>query len=252
MSADPWKVSKTVQSLSDSIRVSVNLKYKNSQGVSLKKLRVVEELSKDFEYVKGSSVFRGNFAADPKLKNDTMIWELGDTESNFIETLLFTYKKKQKDVFPSDIVRLEFIIDDRELTREFDPKVPVAGSFTIREACMKCHAELMNGLFKHGPVDAGYCIVCHSPHASAQRAVLKKPAWELCTTCHSEKATEVHVVVGKHRPSHPTRKVRDPMRPGKRLTCASCHEPHSADNMNYYTYGVKTRSEMCDLCHGKK
>jgi predicted CXXCH cytochrome family protein len=54
----------------------------------------------------------------------------------------------------------------------------------------------MRGSFKHGPVDAGYCTVCHDPHASEKADGLRKSVWDLCVTCHFEKVTEKHVLVG--------------------------------------------------------
>ena len=137
--------------------------------------------------------------------------------------------------------------------RVTDPKIPVVRSITIREACLKCHRDVMSGLFKHGPVDAGYCTLCHDPHASENAAWLRKPSWDLCTTCHDEKATERHVLTGmKKGSSHPTKHKRDPARRGKRMTCVSCHEPHSAESRHLFAFDAKERFELCGYCHGKK
>ena len=139
------------------------------------------------------------------------------------------------------------------MSREFDPDMPFRHGHTVKEACMKCHEGVMVGEFKHGPVDAGYCNLCHDPHASHNPAWLRKSSWELCTTCHAEKASGVHVVAGFVSGfTHPTKGKRDPAQRGKRLSCASCHSPHSAASKDLYAYNVKTRFELCGICHAKK
>jgi predicted CXXCH cytochrome family protein len=72
-------------------------------------------------------------------------------------------------------------------------------------------------------------------------------------TCHEEKAGDVHAITGYVKGiSHPTRGKHDPARPGKRFTCTSCHEPHSAFTKDLYQFEVKTRIELCAVCHRKK
>jgi predicted CXXCH cytochrome family protein len=125
-------------------------------------------------------------------------------------------------------------------------------ALTIRETCDQCHGGMLEKQFKHGPVDAGYCTLCHDPHASPNNAWLRKPGWELCTTCHAGQGRGVHVVAGFAKgSSHPTKGRRDPSRPGKRLSCASCHEPHSAASQYLLAFEVKRRSELCRYCHKK-
>jgi predicted CXXCH cytochrome family protein len=100
--------------------------------------------------------------------------------------------------------------------------------------CYTCHENEKNKWapkkFVHGPVATGRCSICHNAHASNNDFWLKKSTWNLCVTCHTEMATGKHTVApfalfGKH----PTKGVKDPLRPGKRLTCASCHNPHTAN-----------------------
>ena len=238
--------------LTDRKQVHVSLQY--TQGPVLVKLRVIEKLAKNILYVPDSSYFRGR-ALTPAVKGDEVQWELGEMESNFAETLVFAVKNKNEkgDVSISDTVSLSYGSDGRARSRVFDPKLPVVRSFSIRDACLKCHSDVMSGPFKHGPIDAGYCTLCHDPHASENAAWLRKPAWDLCTTCHDEKATERHVLVGmKKNATHPTKHKRDPARRGKRMTCVSCHGPHSAENRYLFAFGAKERFELCGFCHGKK
>ena len=244
------KNSRKLPVLKDRDRVLVNLTY--AQGPRITKLTVIEKVPKGRHYLTGSGSFKGK-AKEPKVNGNELIWELGDMDANFTEAL-FSVVKKRKDAQPiSDVVKVAYSVGSREMTREFDPKVPPKQSLTVKDVCLKCHAQVLSGIFKHGPAEAGYCNLCHDPHASSKRAWLIKSPWRLCTTCHTQHATGVHVVSGfADGGSHPTRKKPDPMRPGKQLSCASCHDPHSADSRELFTYNAKTRVEMCKLCHAKQ
>jgi predicted CXXCH cytochrome family protein len=162
---------------------------------------------------------------------------------------LYPVKYQFTAVYPSKVSKSVQPI----VPRAADPKIPVVRSITIRDTCLKCHSDVMSGPFKHGPIDAGYCTLCHDPHASENAAWLRKPSWDLCTTCHDEKITERHVIVSqKNDAGHPTKNKRDPARRGKRMTCVSCHAPHSAESRYLYAFGAKERFALCGFCHGKK
>lgn len=235
--------------LKDRERVVVNIVY--SHGALVKKLRIVEQVPKGMQYLKGSGFFRGK-TLDPKISGKQLVWDLGDIDSNFSETLFYIFKKEKGagDVPPE--TKIVYRAYDRELSRGFDPKAPSQRGSTVMETCLKCHAGIVGKKFKHGPVDAGYCNLCHDPHASDNAAWLRKPTWDLCTTCHAEKGRGVHVVAGfVTGNSHPAKNHRDPARPGKRLSCASCHDPHSAETGDLLAYNAKTRAELCSMCHKK-
>ena len=122
--------------------------------------------------------------------------------------------------------------------------------------CYECHrrqAEERNKLpYIHGPTSTGKCTICHSPHGTDNPFWLKKPVWDLCTACHAEKADGRHVVAGfVFGETHPTRGRPDPTRPGKDLSCASCHNPHSAPSKFLWNFGVTRRLDLCRVCHKK-
>lgn len=61
----------------------------------------------------------------------------------------------------------------------------------LKTLCIECHtlksavSAYSSGLWVHGPVADGDCIVCHSPHRSPfQYMLLKGKSVELCTQCH--------------------------------------------------------------------
>ena len=235
--------------LKDRERVVVTVGY--SQGSRIRKLRFIERVPKGAGYIKGSGFLKGK-AMEPKMRGNELIWDFGDMDSNFTESLFYVVKKgKGAGTIPL-VTKAQYASHDRELTREFDPKEPVQRASTVMEICLKCHSGAMNRKFKHGPVDGGRCNLCHNPHASGNAAWLRKPSWDLCTTCHAEQGSGVHVITAFVKgTSHPTTKRRDPSRRGKRLACASCHEPHSADTAYLLAFEAKTRSELCAHCHKK-
>ena len=64
-----------------------------------------------------------------------------------------------------------------------------------------------------------------------------------CVDCHEDMADTPHPV-----PTHPISGVPDPSRPGKELTCSSCHDPHGSDHSSLLYqegYGI------CKRCHNK-
>ena len=89
----------------------------------------------------------------------------------------------------------------------------------IKELCIDCHADKSvdsafgRGLWIHGPVSEGICIVCHSPHASPFQYMLRKrSSREMCSSCHTSgfiMKTEDHL---------------------KDEECTSCHNPHLGKN----------------------
>jgi predicted CXXCH cytochrome family protein len=124
------------------------------------------------------------------------------------------------------------------------------------EVCFRCHTEQKNDWkakkYLHGPLNTGKCTICHNPHSSENLFNLFKPTWDLCVSCHSNKTTGKHILVGFIYNGHPTNKVPDPLREGKELTCASCHSPHASDYLNLLALNVESQFELCMKCHRDK
>ncbi|MDD5156655.1 cytochrome c3 family protein [Sulfurimonas sp.] len=126
----------------------------------------------------------------------------------------------------------------------------------IMDRCFGCHENIKNVWFakksEHGPVRDGRCNRCHNPHGSNQEFFLRKSIWDLCTTCHSEKATGAHVISSFVRGStHPTKGVQDPARPGRELVCSGCHDPHGSEGIFLLRSKGKTAFSVCVRCHKK-
>jgi predicted CXXCH cytochrome family protein len=82
------------------------------------------------------------------------------------------------------------------------------------ELCTGCHdtkspmRAASKGLWVHGPVSAGYCILCHSPHAGPEPYMLLKKPNEQCVECHTGGMILSQAV---HK---------------EKSDCVSCHNPH--------------------------
>jgi predicted CXXCH cytochrome family protein len=124
------------------------------------------------------------------------------------------------------------------------------------EVCFNCHTEQKEEWsakkFIHGPVNTGKCAICHSPHASENPFNLFKPTWDLCVSCHVDNGTGRHVIAGYvYGDSHPTRGKPDPLRKGKELSCASCHNPHASDYPRLWALEARSAFVLCQKCHQK-
>lgn len=132
--------------------------------------------------------------------------------------------------------------------------------YAVRETgarnCYTCHVEQrkawMSRKYIHGPVNLGRCSICHNPHASGQPFLLISHTWDLCVTCHVEKGSGRHVIADVFsKEGHPTRDRPDPLRPGRELTCASCHNPHASEFPKLWPFEVENAYELCQKCHEK-
>lgn len=121
--------------------------------------------------------------------------------------------------------------------------------------CGECHVDKIDNFkknaFVHGPVATGNCVVCHDPHASEEPAQLVAKVNSLCLGCHNNVNLRGHVVRGVGGNGHPLDKVKDPSRPGKVLSCASCHNAHGGANKYFFQKNVTGRFALCEECHQK-
>lgn len=89
------------------------------------------------------------------------------------------------------------------------------------------------------PVKAD-CTLCHTS-ADGARGALQKPVSELCQGCHPARMTSGHKI--DVVPSVVVPQL--PLKDGK-MTCITCHDPHS----NAYPRMLRVQGkELCLLCH---
>jgi predicted CXXCH cytochrome family protein len=81
----------------------------------------------------------------------------------------------------------------------------------VPELCYRCHQQdtADNG-WVHGPVAAGECLLCHEPHKTRVRFLLKKAVPDLCYSCHDQEAV---AMIDHHDEA-------------SYAACLTCHEGH--------------------------
>ncbi len=146
----------------------------------------------------------------------------------------------------------DYNINKKNKSRFLQPD-PISGQ------CFNCHENVENEWlereYTHGPAMNGRCTTCHNPHGSDEIFFTKKPIWDLCTTCHSEKAVGNHVVssfvFSRNKGSHPTKGPKDPAREDRELVCSSCHNPHGSNGIHLLRMEGKKPFGICARCHDK-
>ena len=112
------------------------------------------------------------------------------------------------------------------------------------DLCFTCHErETFKGRIVHSPVTKGKCMSCHAAHAG-KKSLLPGSPNAVCHNCHADQANGKHVLAGFPGGSHPVDGEDDPSNPGEKMSCLSCHFPHSSDFANL----LIVRS-VCSKCH---
>jgi len=84
-----------------------------------------------------------------------------------------------------------------------------------KDMCVRCHAHVTEKKpFIHGPAVLD-CIVCHEPHESKTKTLLKIIGNELCFECHYRQNREDAYKTEEHRNLEEEEYV-----------CLACHDPH--------------------------
>ena len=98
----------------------------------------------------------------------------------------------------------------------------------------KCHANMGKAAHVHGPVGAGVCISCHSPHGSFNPMSMERTGQDLCLVCHQAKQQEFNDSV-----------VHQPVKEG----CVDCHNPHESPMRFQLRGNGSSVSSLCFNCH---
>lgn len=120
--------------------------------------------------------------------------------------------------------------------------------------CIACHGDKENLVgdenrlrYVHGIIFGEGCVACHNPHATDQEFMLHKPINELCLGCHPRQTA---FRSGHPVPRHPVEGSTEYYRPGRELTCSSCHNPHGSSHQ-YMLIETLQRGRLCRVCHEK-
>jgi len=219
-----------------------------ADGPEVKNLKVRLVVPKGRQYVKGSAAVGGT-PWEPMAAGDELVWEIGNPGADFSKDL--TYILMGSSTEPVAIT-MTYTADGKDRSRAVSPPPPASRVRTVEDVCTACHANVVEGAYRHGPTGSGYCNLCHNPHASTSSSLLRRSERLICLGCHGDKASGVHVIAAKDTTStHPTQKRRDPRRQGKQLSCVSCHNPHAAASATLLVNNAKHRYELCGYCHQK-
>ena len=141
------------------------------------------------------------------------------------------------------------------------------------DLCAMCH-EAKNDPVLHGPYKNGQCLACHDPHASEFKAQTRAPGNSLCLECHSPRRVNSETVTlfnswsmsgtdfeaipkieldatqrsGHPWMGHPVAERPDPSRQGEKMSCLSCHQPHTSTLANLIV-APKPGTDVCETCH---
>ncbi len=121
------------------------------------------------------------------------------------------------------------------------------------ELCFNCHDHKKFTLRNiHPPVENGRCNACHRPHVSNMKSLLPRAINALCAKCH-KKIGPRHVVSSTSSKGHPVKTDREKLVDGKkiRLSCISCHDPHSTNTIKLFKFPAKSPLDLCSHCHPK-
>jgi len=131
-----------------------------------------------------------------------------------------------------------------EKDKHFIPQEPFAVT------CLECHKKTNKALqespYTHGPVAAGFCTICHSPHKSTDKTHLRRASNSLCSDCHVADDQGFSFHSNSHIKFHPVDKVFV-KKLNKQLECSDCHNPHYSDNAMFLV--AKDEEELCVICH---
>jgi predicted CXXCH cytochrome family protein len=128
------------------------------------------------------------------------------------------------------------------------------------ELCFTCHStEDFKNKYVHKPVAEGRCEDCHNTHTAPYKNLSRLEGNEACRKCHEKVFRSPHpstplppdIRVRSKDPkaAHPLEKVDDPRRPGRQLSCVSCHNPHSSDWKGLFRYKAEKPADLCQYCH---
>jgi predicted CXXCH cytochrome family protein len=95
-----------------------------------------------------------------------------------------------------------------------------------KDMCVRCHAHVTDKkTFIHGPAVLD-CIVCHEPHESKTKSLLKIIGNELCFECHYRQNREDAYKTEEHRDMEEMEYV-----------CLACHDPHGGKDRFFVKKG---------------
>jgi len=152
-------------------------------------------------------------------------------------------------------------------------KTTISPVATGGDLCAMCH-EASKDPVLHAPYKNGQCLICHDPHSSEFKAQTRAEVNTICLACHglapaqkvmadvfdSQKISKADLDsmpkieldrtlrFGHPWATHPVAQVANPLQPGEKMSCLSCHTHHSSAQQNLIV-AVKRPGNICTSCH---
>jgi predicted CXXCH cytochrome family protein len=138
-----------------------------------------------------------------------------------------------------------------------DGKVGLTAA-TVDALCYECHtqfkAEMAGAGSRHKLLSQSKrsCMECHDPHAANQEYHLKKPAQELCVSCHDEQPKQTAQGAAPLLTAENTglqylklssKYIHEPAK----KSCLICHDAHASEFPKELRV---SKSDLCIACHG--
>ncbi len=165
-----------------------------------------------------------------------------------------------------------------------EPGLPKTNGVAI---CLGCHTDIEDQgkkAFHHQPAYAQACSTCHMPHGGDNDHLLRAKGNALCLECHGPDSVAQPVAgqdlltifngtvklpgdyykknkvpllplrfgLGHPVDYHPVSDVMDPADQSKiktKLSCLSCHQPHSSSQPALLVKDQQNNMAFCDNCH---
>jgi predicted CXXCH cytochrome family protein len=144
------------------------------------------------------------------------------------------------------------------------------------ELCFTCH-EKSSASTLHRPYEQGRCVICHDPHVSDFDKQLRADGNKLCLECHQNRkitgtlalfktshelkedefqqipkiSLDPTLRFGHPMGSHRVADAPNPLKPGEKISCLTCHDNHAAEReklVRMTEYKGK-KMDVCDACH---
>jgi predicted CXXCH cytochrome family protein len=134
-----------------------------------------------------------------------------------------------------------------------DDKVGLTAA-NVDSLCYNCHtnfkAEMAGAKSRHKLLDKSKqsCMECHDPHAANQEYDLKKPAQELCVSCHDEPPKgDAPLLTSDGTNRQYLRLSSKYVHEPSKKSCLICHDAHASEFPKELRV---SESDLCKGCHG--
>lgn len=163
----------------------------------------------------GNGYRLANFLFDGVPPPDTAGYNHGDTEvQSALQMLPDTSERKSSRRTP--VVHKPYL--DKSCGSCHSLQAPGEMKAVEPELCYMCHTDFRKEYKTlHGPVEIGYCSVCHDPHSTFHENLLLLEANQLCAHCHFNQSLitrEIHSLPEGQK-------------------CSACHNPHGGDDRKF-------------------